>query len=582
MIEKPVKAARRIRVSTYDLEWSSEPIDSRTKEHKVLLCGAYDERGYRAYTTVRAFLAGELTPENSGRHYYAHFGGASDMVFLLKELIRDESVSIKAVYSSSSAIVVTIQKDKLRWTFVDSFWLLRTKLANIAKFVGMEKGDLGAALQDRDGPIMREYNERDCVILYKAIELFQELIISLGGELGVTAASTAMRTFLRCYLSRPIDNSKVDDSYVRAGYVASRVEVIRKVCELARSYDINSSFPFSMTWPCPGTCIAMGRRLPSKGLWFADATISVPSDNYLPTVPWRSEDGRIFFPSGRFRTILSSEDMLAGGFEIEKVWSVRAYEDRDDLRAYAEHFYALRRDAAPDGFEREVYKILLNALYGKFAERGEKEGLLIRPKRVDVEALESGRWELIAPHMYRVVEDVMIPHSHVPISAMITSRSRRLLLEHARESARLGRLYYCDTDSVVTDAKLPTSSALGGLKLEREIVRGQFVAPKLYAVEDSDGKSIVKAKGFSRVVGEGGEREPLSYAAFSALVEGESAEIERMLRTRELLRLDGARYTPRTVRVSKRIHPGLRPKRFHLPNGDSRPWSVAELSEPPA
>ena len=58
-------------------------------------------------------------------------------------------------------------------------------------------------------------------------------------------------------------------------------------------------------------------------------------------------------------------------------------------------------------------------------------------------------------------------------------------LEMCKES-----LFYCDTDSVITACKLPTSKKLGGLKLEG---KGEFTAllPKTYAFG-----SKVKLKGF--------------------------------------------------------------------------------------
>ena len=53
-----------------------------------------------------------------------------------------------------------------------------------------------------------------------------------------------------------------------------------------------------------------------------------------------------------------------------------------------------------------------------------------------------------------------------------------------------GVVYYCDTDSVFCNVELETQNGLGGLKLERQIDKGIFIAPKLYKID-----GITKAKG---------------------------------------------------------------------------------------
>lgn len=572
MIVSPRKALVSPVLSSYDFEWATE--DDST--YRITLGGAYDERGYRSYPSVRRFLRGELIPSNSGRRYYAHFGGASDMVFLLTELIRDDRYQVKGVFSSSSAIVVVVTRGLHHWMFIDSFWLMRTKLANIGAWMGFPK--LEVDFNKVTPAELRTYNERDCEILYRALLQFREVIESCGGELGVTAASTAMKTFLRKYLKRPIKNGAMHDAYARPAYTASRVEVIRRDCQKANVYDINSSFPYSMTFPCPGSSTGSNKKaIGSNKLWIAQCDV-VTTDNYLPTLPYRDDEGKLYFPSGQFRTTITSEDYAAGGFDIKKVYSCRSYEDRDDLRAFAEDFYRMRK--ASGGFEGECFKIVLNALYGKFAEREEKQALYVRPSKVNPE------WEAIAPHIYLETEIVSVPHSHVPISCLITARSRRFLLEQLRCASTQGRVYYCDTDSVTCDATLETSAELGGLKLEKQIVRGRFEGAKLYATETEDGRQQVKAKGFSRVVSDAGEREPLTYEDFVELTEGKAVHVERMLRIRELIRRDGLNYTPRQERQEKRLGKKSgqvrvmpRQKRCHLANGDSRPWSVDEIDQ---
>jgi hypothetical protein len=539
------------------------------------------------------------------------------MVFLLREIARlPPSFRARGVFSGSSAIMVQVRRENYYWTFIDSFWTMRAKLADIGEWLGLPKLD-DKSTDDMTPAELRTYNERDCIILWQAMTRFQDAILDIGGELGITIAATALKTFLRRYMKHPIKNTNKINDYALNGYVASRVEPFRFSCETANYYDINSSFAYSMVGPCPGSMIGYSAggsaRIPDKGTWFADVQLRQCSE--YPAVPYRSPSGRIFFPNGRFRTTITSEDYLAGGFEIEKVYSSVSFEERDDLRAYAEDFFRLRQVG---GFEGKVYKFALTNLYGKFSEGEEKEALIVNPASCDPDS------RMIAPSILVKAVRRRVPHRHVPISAMITARSRRLLLEHIRTASKSGRVYYCDTDSIVCDAFLATCrhgssrlhehcdvdgcKELGGLKWEYVVDRGRFVAPKLYAIEKEGGGHEVKAKGFSRAVGllspiereklpttrvereaelkafvkervqaGEGERVPLDYETFIKLSQGYAAVIERMMRIPELVRAEGADYTPRQTIAAKALNQELIPKRRPLDDGGSIPWEVKEI-----
>ena len=59
-----------------------------------------------------------------------------------------------------------------------------------------------------------------------------------------------------------------------------------------------------------------------------------------------------------------------------------------------------------------------------------------------------------------------------------------------------------DTDSVVLGSPLPegeiSSSVLGKFKLEHNVIKGIFLAPKSYSLITQDGKSLIKHKGIAK------------------------------------------------------------------------------------
>lgn len=576
----------------YDLEWVPGTL-------QVRMVGLYDGNRYQCYRTVKDFILDNLTSSNRGKWFYAHAGGLADAQFVLHDLLtslKSHGYRIKAAFSGSAAIIITVSRGKNSWHLVDSYWLLRDKLVRIAKWIGREKGGGGfedeTADPDEEGitedesqkralarrewyattPFenLRAYNERDCVILWEAIHLTQLAILEEGGQLQYTLASTGMGIFRRRFLTRDIDTSDAINDIAREAYTASRVENIQAHIDDGFYYDVNSSFPYAMTYPCPGPYRGLLSRLPSHEYYIARVRVTVP-DTYLPPLPYR-HGPRIFFPVGTWEGWYNGVDLQLlekeGGC-IEQVKQVYEFEPFTDLRQYAEAFYA-KKAAATGDFERAFYKLILNSLYGKFAESPNKQSMLFDPKTIDRDTMS-----MLMPGVWLKESIVPVPHVHVPISAHITAIGRRTLYEFMSSCEEV---HYCDTDGFSTTEILPTDDkALGAIKLEKVIEKekggADYYAAKLYKM---NGK-IFKGKGFSR----------LNANRFAQILEGEQIDFERMSRLKELYR-KGLTH-PEEIKATKtmRFRPMNRadfnlkdcslPKRAQYPDGTSRPWSIGEL-----
>jgi hypothetical protein len=597
---------------------------------QLRIAGVYDEeRGYRAYKSIEQFLSEELTAKNRGKWFYAHAGGMADLNFVLEKIVEFAKTrahfnySVEASFSGSSAIIVHIRQGKNAWHFVDSYWLLRDKLSNIGKWIGLEKGHSVAGWDDMTQAQRKEwygsvdlqsllvYNQQDCYILYTAIEQFQETLLSMGGQLQMTLASCAMHLFRRRFLKQDISIPSYVNECARKAYFSSRVEVFQTSCEDAYYYDINSSFPYAMTFPCPGQFLGSQLNLPKRPevLYIADVDIKVP-DSYLPPLPYRMQ-GRVFFPVGTWRSWLTQVDLellLQNGGQLLKVHECLGFEPFDDLKEYAETFYAIRKNSSNE-FEKVTGKLLMNSLYGKFGEGSEKQTMHINPSETSEWRLRDketeGRAEMLFPGAWIETIDADVPHMHVPIAAHITSFARRTLYNFLKPCEQV---YYSDTDSVVTTSTLPTSKELGGLKLEYRVRGGDFYSPKLYrlhAEEDGKEKTVYRAKGFSldsvditddeSVTAErdlrGDERtNAIREINFDKIINHDEVRIERMTRIRELYRK--GRTKPEESIITKGIRNKLIPweplpnksersitKRFMYPDGDSRPWGLEELTD---
>jgi hypothetical protein len=597
---------------------------------------------YKCFGSIRELIGFLLIRENRGKWFFAHAGGLADMQFVLDELLTEikaqagaggrsttifspdgkkKSVEtdavddnnntwkIKASFSGSSAIIVHVIQGKNAWHFCDSYWLLRDKLASIGKAIGIRKGDsaeakawmserFGRAITDFEEltqsektifysevpqDILTDYNRTDCEILWKAIQQFEEEIVGLGGQLQQTIASTAMTLFRRAFLKRDIFTSERLNGICEQSYFASRVEVISRNAEDFLIYDINSSFPYSMTFPLPGNLKEFRTTLPDDDsdecIYLANVTIEVP-DMHLPPLPFR-KDNRVFFPIGRWRSWFTSTDIrlaLREGATIHKVHEVYTFEAFHDFAEYATKIYGLRASATSD-FRRLVLKYLLNSLYGKCAESIMKQEMLINPVEIDRTTMQ-----MLQPGVWLSENRAKISHRHVIIAAVITSIARRTLYDFAIECSRQGKpMYYCDTDSIATKADLPIDDkTLGALKLEKRMEWAEFHAPKIYRGEGyellRDGtwkpKRLTKAKGFSLGTGQ------QAFEKLDKIISGDRIGVQRMTRMRELYRtMVGGEYTtaPFELLVIKALTFEMISKRFHYPDGETRPWSVDEL-----
>lgn len=566
---RPLDSKRRLkRYIAYDMEWIPGTLQIR-------VVGVYDGRRYRSYPTVERFLVNELTKENHGAWFYAHAGGLADVQFVFEALHRHPEYQVKATFSGSAAIIVEVKRGKHVWTFLDSYWLLKDKLANIAKGLGREKTgpkeddteEIEAWYATVDIEELTAYNKNDCIILWEAIEAFELSLMELGGELKRTLAACGMNLFRRKYLQSEIETHDSINEKAMQSYVSSRVEVFRREIPLpSNHYDVNSLFPYAMTFPLPGDYIGTIRDIPLPGnLYMADVEIEIP-DLYLTPVPTRL-GGRVFFPTGRWRTWLTSIDlelMLKEHGKIHKVHEVILFEPFHDLAGYARDLYTKRKNSK-DPWERMVIKYLLNTIYGKFAESEEKSVVHLHPSQTLLQNRLS-RESMLLPGCYEEELIVPIPHRWVPISSFITAIGRRTLYQFLSMTRHF---YYCDTDSIVTKDEFSTSNELGALKLEKTIKDvGLFIAPKLYR-EDN----LIKAKGFSL-----GRDENRAVESFEDLIAGGEVKVTRMRRIKENLRKGSTK--PKEELITKRLAKNPIAKRCHDPKtGVSRPWTIEELRE---
>jgi len=554
-LKEKIKQSADAKFGVYDLEWFPGTYELR-------LFGVLTHDGlYSKFGSVEAALhfmakCGKMT-------WYAHFGGSADTAFVIESLLGSHTKA-RVILAGGSGIVALQIGDV---TLADSFRLLPGRLSEIGEGMGLPKLTYQCpppCNHPAEHPCepyapwaeLVEYNRRDCEIVREALKRLAKFVRGFSGaRMRLTLASTALEIFRRHYLDDTVSTGEEGNALASEGYTSSRVEVFSNECHNVTDYDINSSFPASMAVaPCPGNIHSSYPDHNRHDLATLRALIEVP-DCAIPPLPFRHE-GRIWHPTGKWEGVFTATELRyleeCGG-TVLRVRGGYSYRPLYGLDAYAKDLYERRR-VELDPFIRYLLKILLNSLYGKFAEREDREEWIICPEAPILGAVE------VRPGCLRISTTAEVPHRWVPISAEITARSRILLTRLLRTCVEAGaEVHYCDTDSNITNAKLATGDGLGELKA-KPIVEGYFLSPKLYAIRDEEGIFKVRAKGFPR----------LTFAQFKALSRGEGVNVRRMARFRETMRGDSI--SPHDNIADKAIR-RIVPKR----NGRN-PWTHSQIT----
>ncbi len=577
---------RPFMVGVYDGESYQEFRDSNPQK------GAWEYRYYWDGGCVDQAMRHILSSCYRGHHIYAHNAGRFDYLFLLPWLMHaGERLGFRfTIIPVSSAIqVLDIYHGSAeqwhKWRFLDSYKLIPTSLDKAAKsfnLPGKVEHDLGL---HEDDPHWSVYLKQDCVALYAIIERFHDYVENvLCGEVGITAPSTAVKLFRRKYLKATYVRAEETHDFVRSGYYGGRVEVFQREGVGLRYYDINSSYPAAMLNDMPaGPALPLKGEppewLPKEQIGFVHAKVTIPEDVAIPPLPikLKSEDeavrhanGKLIFPVGRLEGVWEYEELsnaVQAGAVVEE-WGESVWYPRVPLfKEFVTDLYKYRDKSLP-GYDQgldAIVKILLNATYGKFGMKTLRRMIhrwddpdLPKDAKPASHDVESPIW-----YSEKVVDAAYIMPQ---ISARVTALARVRLWRYMDAAVQKGgRLYYCDTDSVITNVSMDSTTDLGGLKDELPEhsgnIWGRFVGPKVYMLKDGPFE-ICKAKGIEKP----------TFEKIQTLLEGGTIYQDRLEKVGSLAQA-GFMRGPRMYRVPRTIRPNLG-KRLFLEDGSTVPLKL--------
>ena len=516
------------KLAVYDIE--------ATEWVNIVCIGHVDELGNKRIFDSLELYIHWLFNTFSGTHVWAHWGGHYDHRFVIAYVTK-LGWNWQTIQSGNLLIIIRVKDKKGREIlFCESARLMPDSVEKIGKTVGLHKLDVDRGhIENESIEKVHEYCLRDCEIVLLGLQYLKRVFDKVGADFAYTLASIATRwvrrsdvlEWMRFYERK--DNEwnysprmLQSDEFCLPAYFGGRVEVFKTGLfkKPLFYYDITSSYPWSMTHELPTYFIDffpigkhsdkhMLRLLEHYGI--SEATIYIPKGTFhIPILPVRF-GGKLIFPDGTFKGRWTNNELMnlyikgrKKGVKIQLHAQAR-YKPKAFLKPFVDMFYALRRAAkeAKDEFASYAYKIFLNALYGKLVENIERKSILHGTDVVNEAIAKHGRDNVVAtstPGIYAVHSVSLGPFRHVAAGCYVTSYSRMRLLEGLETCIKEGgHVYYCDTDSIVTDKPIksfgPESNDLGSFKLEHELTQAEFVCSKVYRCKTTKGEEIYKVKG---------------------------------------------------------------------------------------
>jgi hypothetical protein len=561
-------------------------------------------KNFRKYYESRQEMVYDLLTNPIFKNKYVFFHNAEYDLNCLYDCIF--KMDPTAIFNGSKFITCTNGNCK----FGDSLNVFATSVKELGKMIGMEKTGMSGDAEYKktkwndDKQRARAINGcfRDCDIVYEG--LFR--IFETSGDIKITQASLSMTYYRRFHQPFIISyNSNV--SYFWDSYYGGRTEALKIGKTNSFVIDANSMYPYWMknsVFPNP-KFLKVEKDIDIKyfiqnilphyeGCIYATVfhnknnLVNNEAIGFLPT----RKDGKLIFPVGKFSGCWNFPEIRFAlennAIEILNI-SKCVYSEpmtKSPFESYVETVYA-KRFSTTNEFEIYMWKIFMNSLYGKFAQRITEETIYIEniekawntineyeKKGIFVRLIPFNSERLDYFLILKSTKGINISYSIPSFSSYITSNARVHLLRKVLKMKNQ-RPVYMDTDSIffeIQDSKFESSKLLGGWKKEEKMIteiRG-LKNYKYINLEKDKNKVIHRIKGIPKL-----SDDTVEYHGelFKKSVKISDSEFQyfNLIKTKESLRrnLDAGILTKRNKKVTDKYD-----KRIVLNDGNTKPIEI--------
>lgn len=445
------------------------------------------------------------------------------------------------------------------WEIKDSFKILPIGLAELSKEFNVEHGKLNlweevnrtypnvykdiVDFLDRcetDNELFIKYLGYDVISLYEVIEKLIEISgVSKEDFTKIVSTSSLSRLIFKKGYKGKIFKSKdqkrtdyqiltqynwvnnIDtESILRNAYCGGRTEVFKPILESSGyHFDVNSIYPYWMLEELPiGKPIEFNDEKMIENIFkswmknhvgggFIQCEVFVPYQ-HIPPLPCNM--GKLAFPCGYLKGTWSYIELeyaiLHCEVEIIKYEiSIHFNKMYPVFRNFITTIFTLKEEGSntKNMALRYFAKLLMNCGYGYTGMRRDDKSGVDDIKNIDkyseISFINSEKGYIEYP------AEIKSEYIQVQVAAYITSFARLQLLKALKYLDSIGNVYYCDTDSIVSDVpldeKMIDKIKLGMWDLENKLNKGLYLKPKVYIeeiIKDDQVSMIKKFKGVSK------------------------------------------------------------------------------------
>ena len=492
-----------------------------------------------------------------------------------------QNVDRKAIFNGSNFISANYDNGI---KFYNSMNIVPFALSKIGEQLGYKKFETPEKFKNKKykgSEITKKdiiYCVRDCKVTYKA--LFK--MFTLTGKVKMTIGSLTMNFFRTKFLEAPIKYTD-DNKIFFKSYFGGRTEVFKLGKVNCKAIDLNSLYPYVMSYmsfPEPSMLRKKKNILVSTLLEYIEkyegcANIKVfHKDSYFGFLPYKDEKtNKLLFPVGKFEGCYNFNELrFALKYDIIEILSVKEvyYSIRcgSPFKNFVEFLYNERLKAKTE-FEKVCMKLLLNNLYGKFAQRikHEKEYFEYPPFNKIGRLSQIGSWFNIQDFgkdredifLITLNKRLMYAYTAIPsYASYVTSQARIELLKGLLLNSQTFKVCYCDTDSIFYEGEI-----------SKEIKISQNLGD--WKIED---KQVIEIKGLKNYTLEGNKRvikgvpKKAKFIGFDKFG-GEIFEFEKYAKTHSGLREIKGRKTGENF-IERKVVSNKYDKRKVLLNGETK------------
>ena len=486
--------------------------------------------------------------------FYAHNGGKYDITNAMKEHLLDSHFwMIKhntIIEQNNSFINVDIQDytGKSKINFKDSLRMIAGSLDKLCKEFNTKYQKLTETVNHNDitldnfnnFPQLHKYLEHDVKGLLEIVVSFNKSVyelsfqsfsktdkktgeqVQLRGGINITECATSASLSRKLYFNSyyngfhtPVYTLKQpDDSYIRNGYFGGRVELtaLGEINKPLYYLDFTSLYPDvgrkNLPYGIPEK-VVFNNQISRSFFGFIRCMVRTLNTKVRPLHGIKHE-GKLIFPifeNWTEITLFSEEYFLGldqGIYEYKLIDGLKFSRNKFMSKIFNDMFVKKaesKKNNKPT--LAQAYKIIINSLYGFWGMKtNDKDNIKIFPAGDSsvFEFLQNGKLinesDVGNYTILRVLEDLPLRDINVGVACAITSHARMKLwsLIHSIET-KGGKVYMCDTDSVITDYNVVKDKELQE-KFIPDLTGDELGSLKNELVDDAN--KAFKKKGYTK------------------------------------------------------------------------------------